>query len=186
MRTLHGDGASKSAVPRVLAAALGTALQVADSVAELGAETARTVHGQLGALTRRAERGYLDASQRGDQAIDRAVAEAARRLDQAADAAASWADRTIVRRVARSVTPYLVDELVPEVIEGVLPKIRSEVIPIVIEDLAGDEHVREMVAQQSQGMLDWTVAEVRHVCADGDDRVETALHKVLGRRNTRP
>jgi hypothetical protein len=185
MRVARGVGGFKVTMPRVLAAGLGAALQAADVATEFGTEAAQALLDRHRALTRQVERGYHGAARRGDQAFDEAVTEAARRLNQAADAAAAWADRIIIRRVAEAMTPYLIDELVPEVIDGVLPKIRADVIPAVIEDLAGDERVRMMVAQQSQGMLAWSVAEVRRTCADGDDRAETALRRILGRRDTR-
>jgi hypothetical protein len=181
MRVARGVGGFKVTMPRVLAAGLGAALQAADVATEFGTEAAQALLDRHRALTRQVERGYHGAARRGDQALT----DAPRRLNQAADAAAAWADRIIIRRVAEAMTPYLIDELVPEVIDGVLPKIRADVIPAVIEDLAGDERVRMMVAQQSQGMLAWSVAEVRRTCADGDDRAETALRRILGRRDTR-
>ena len=101
------------------------------------------------------------------------------------DGAAAWTGQQIVRRVAESMKPYLIDELVPEVIDGVMPKIRADVVPVVIEDLASDDRIRAMIAQQSRGMLTWSVTEVRRASAEADDRVETAARRLLGRRGLR-
>lgn len=185
MRIPHGVNASNLHVPRMLAAGIGALVQAAEVASELGAESARAVLDRRRSMVRRAERGYREAATKGDQAIGQAAAEASRRMSQAADGAAAWAERTIVRRVARSMTPYLIDELVPEVIDGVLPVVRTDVIPVVIADLTNDEQVRAMVAQQSQDMLTWSVTEVRRAAADGDNRVESALHRALGRRDKR-
>jgi hypothetical protein len=171
---------------RALAAGLGTLLQVADLVSGLGPQPVRTLFARSTVAVRRAERGYQEAAERGDAAIHLAAAEASRRLNQAADGVAAWADRIFVRRLVDGLTPYLVEQLVPAVIDGVLPKIRVDVIPVVIDDLADDERVRAMIAQQSQDMLGWGVSEVRRAGVEGDDRVESALHRVFGRHETRP
>lgn len=183
MHVPHGIKLPAVKPPRVLAAGIGALLDAADVAAELGPDAARALLARPQALARRAERRYHGAVERGDLAISQATAAASRRLGQTADGAAAWADRTIVRRLTRSMTPYLIDEFVPTVIEGVMPKIRSDVVPVVIEDLADDERVRTMVAQQSQDMLAWSVSEVRRACAAGDDRVESAIHRVIGRRD---
>lgn len=185
MRVPHRGNVSGITPPRVLLAGLGALLEAAEVMSELGAESARVLLAHRENLARRAERGYEDAVSRGDQALGQAAAAAARRLNRTADGAAAWADRVIVRRLTASLTPYLIEELVPAVIDGVLPKIRADVIPVVIEDLADDERVRTMVTRQGEDMLAATVSEVRRAGAEGDDRVESTLHRVLGRRDAR-
>ena len=154
-------------------------------MSELGTESVRAVLSHSTDLVYRAGRGYQDAADRGELVLSTCAAEASRRLNQAADDLAAWADRHVVRRVIESMTPYLIEQLVPTVIDGVMPRIRTDVIPVVIEDLASDERVRTMVAQQSQDVLTWGVTEVRRASADGDNRVESALHRVL-HRDARP
>ena len=168
MRKVHVRQVGGIRVPRILAPALDSALQAADAMVEFGGEAATAV-----ALKSRA-------------AAYGAVARAGRTANAAADAAAEWTERQVVRRVARALTPYLIVELVPEVIDGVLPKIRRDVVPVVIEDLEGDARIRDMVAQQSRGMLTWSVTEVRRASAGADDRVETTLRRLLTRRGARP
>jgi hypothetical protein len=182
MRTVHSLDVSKVKVPRIVVAGLGAALQAADAVVELGAEAVNA-----------AATGAHSVVRHGDQRL-RALAEGtADRLGRAADSAfnsavdgaAAWTEKQIVRRVAESMKPYLIDELVPEVIDGVMPMIRADVVPVVIEDLASDDRIRAMIAQQSRGMLTWSVAEVRRASAEADDRVETVARRLLGRRGSR-
>ena len=171
-----------SPVPRFAAAAFGAALQGADGLAELAAETARRAGRGAAVAAAVADRGYRDAVRRGERAARGCAAHTVRQADAAANASARWLDREVVRRVAASMTPYLVDELVPTVIEGVLPLIRSRVVPLVVADLAEDEQIREMIAQQSRGMAAWTVGEVRKVSTAADERVELAARRMLRRR----
>lgn len=169
-------------VPRLAAAAVGAAMQGADALAELAAEAARKAGAGAAGAGKAADRAYRDAARRGDRAARACAAEAAKRLDAAADAGAGWLEREVVRRVAASMTPYLIDQLVPTVIEGVLPLIRSRVVPLIVADLAQDEEIRAMIAQQSRGMAAWTVSEVRKVSTSADDRVEDVARRVLRRR----
>lgn len=196
MRTVHDLGVAGIRVPRVLAAGLGAALQAADVLVEFGAEGATQAALKARSAAEAADRAYRAAARRGDLTLRRAAAGAADRVDQAvdeagvrlgraADAAAAWTDREVVRRVARSTTPYLVEELVPGVVEGVMPVVRAVVVPDVVEDLAGDARIRAMVAQQSRGVLTWSVTEVRRASTEADDRVETSLRHLLGRRGVR-
>lgn len=180
--TVRTMSVSKVRVPRIVAASLDAALQAADAVAELGAETVRAGVILARGTAHQANEAYRGAARRGDERIRSLANKSAERVNRAADGAAEWADREVVRRIARSMAPYLIFELVPEVIDGVMPKIREDVVPVVIADLAGDERVMAMVAQQSRGMLTWSVTEVRRASAEADDRVETALRKLLGRR----
>ncbi|MBR7830872.1 hypothetical protein KDK95_31500 [Actinospica sp. MGRD01-02] len=185
MRVPQGVNVPRIRAPRALAAGVGTLLQAADLMTELGTETVRAALSKSADLVYRASCGYQDAADRGELVLSTCAAEASRRLVRTADDLAAWADRHVVRRVIESMTPYLIDQLVPTVIDGVMPKIRTDVIPVVIEDLADDERVRAMIAQQSQDVLTWGVTEVRRASANGDDRVESALHRVL-RRDARP
>lgn len=169
----------------MLAAGLGALLQAADIASEFGAECAHVLLARTQALADRVEHGYHDAADRGDLAIGRATVEVSQHVNRIADSAAAWVDHTIVRRLTESMSPYLIEEFVPEVIDGIMPTIRSRVIPAVIEDLTNDERVRTMVAQQSQDTLAWSVSAVRRGCAEGDNRVESALHRVLSRHDTR-
>lgn len=176
------EEASPTRVTNLLAAGLGATLQAVEVLAEFGAETARVVIGRSRAAANQADRRYHEAAQRGDLLIKGVVGKLAGRADQVLGAAAEWTDRRLVRPVAESMKPYLVEEFVPEVIDGVLPKIRADVVPVVIEDLTNDVLIQELVAGQSRDILSRGVDEARHASADADDRVEALVRKLLRRR----
>lgn len=177
-----GRTGSDRALPRLVAASVGAAVEAVDALTELGVETVQAAVARTRAVERGADRRYHEAARRGDAVLGRALAGVGARLDQAVTSVAAWTDREIVRRVAESMTPYLIDDLVPRVIDGVMPKIREDVVPAVIEDLADDDRIQTMVAMQSRGMVSKGVTEVRHASAGADDRVEAALRKVFGRQ----
>jgi hypothetical protein len=162
-------------------ALVGTVMQGVDAVAELGAETARMAGTGAAAAAAVADRAYRDAVRRGQATAHDCSMEARRRLDVLAEASSQWLDHEVVRRVAASMTPYLVDQLMPTLIEGALPLIRTRVVPLIVADLAQDEQIRDLIAQQSRGMAAWTVAEVRKVSTSADDRVEVAARRMLRR-----
>lgn len=182
MQAEHDDEAAPTPVANLLAAGLGAALQAVEVLTEFGAETARVVIDKSRATVSQADRRYRAAAYRGDLLIKGAVGKLAGPAEQALGAAAGWTDRQIVRRVAESMKPYLIEEFVPEVIDGVLPKIRADVVPVVIEDLTNDDRIQDLVATQSANMLSRGVAEARHASADADDRLEALLRRLLGRR----
>ncbi|MEY9910639.1 hypothetical protein ABIA35_006883 [Catenulispora sp. MAP12-49] len=184
MEKEHDDEPLPSAVVRLFAAGIGSALQAVEVLTEFGAETARVVIDRGRATAGEADRRYHAAARRGDALIKSTAGRLSGPADQVLGAAAAWTDRQIVRRVAESMKPYLVEELVPEVIDGVLPKIRADVVPVVIEDLTKDERVQDLVATQSRDMLSRSVAEARRASADADDRVEALVHRLFGRRGS--
>ncbi|MEY9934975.1 hypothetical protein ABH926_009646 [Catenulispora sp. GP43] len=182
MEKEHDDEPSPSAVVKLFAAGVGAALQAVEVLTEFGAETARVVIDRGQATASEADRRYHAAARRGDALIRGTADKLAGPGGRVLGAAAEWTDRHVVRRVAESMKPYLIEELVPEVIDGVLPKIRADVVPVVIEDLTKDERVLDLVATQSRDMLSRSVAEARRASADADDRVEALVHRLFGRR----
>lgn len=183
--TEHSDDASPTRVTNILAAGLGATLQAVEVLTEFGAEAARVVIDKGRTTVTEADRRYHEAADRGDLLIKGVLGQVAGRADRVVGAAAEWTDRQIVRRVAESIKPYLIEEFVPEVIDGLLPKIRADVVPQVIEDLTDDDRVRELVAAQSKDVLSQAVTEARYASADADDRVEALARKMLGRRGTK-
>lgn len=182
MQTENSGEASPTRVTNLLAAGLGATLQAVEVLTEFGAETVRIVIDRSRSTASEADRRYREAAERGEQLIKGVVGRLSGRADRAVDAALGWTDRHVVRRVAESLKPYLVEEFVPEVIEGVLPKIRADVVPVVIEDLTHDDRIQDLVAAQSKDMLSRSVAEARRASADADDRVEAIVRKLLRRR----
>ena len=166
----------------MLAAGLGSALQAVEVLAEFGAESTRVVIDRSRAAASRADHQYQEAAHRGELLIRGVVSKLAGPAEQVVGVAAGWTDRQIVRRVAESMKPYLIEEFVPQIIDGVLPQIRADVIPVVIEDLTNDDRIQDLIAAQSKGMLSRGVAEARHASADADDHAEALLRRLLGRR----
>jgi hypothetical protein len=78
--------------------------------------------------------------------------------------------------------PYLNARVVPQVIGGAVPQIRTEVLPVVIADLTKDPQVRDLILDQSRGLLDDAATDVRSSVANADDRVEAAAWRLFRRR----
>lgn len=78
----------------------------------------------------------------------------------------------LVPALLADLRPYLIEQTVPAVIEGVLPMIRTEVVPAVLDDIVDDPKVRDLIREQSQGLVIDGVERVRSTLARGDDVVE--------------
>jgi hypothetical protein len=178
----HDTAHPTGTVSGLLAAGLRATFQAVDVLFEFAVEATEAVLGGALGAAREADRRYREVAERGDAVIRGATAGVRDGADHAANAVAGVVDRQIVRRVAESMKPYLIEELVPTVIDGVLPKIRADVVPVVIEDLADDDGVQTMVAVQSRGVLTRGVAEIRSASDAADDRIETSVRRLLGRR----
>jgi hypothetical protein len=92
----------------------------------------------------------------------------------------SWAETQAVPRIVDSLVPHLVDSVVPRLLDGVMPEIRSTVLPAVVDDLTNDPKVRELVLEQSRGVIDDAAKSVRSATASADDRVEMAFRRLIG------
>jgi hypothetical protein len=92
----------------------------------------------------------------------------------------SWAETQAVPRIVDSLVPHLVDSVVPRLIDGVMPEIRSKVLPAVVDDLADDPKIRELVMEQSRGVIGDAAEDVRTGAARADDRVEAAFRRLIG------
>ncbi|HET6212628.1 MAG TPA: hypothetical protein VFE14_07115 [Micromonosporaceae bacterium] len=60
--------------------------------------------------------------------------------------------------------------------------VRAKVLPVLIEDLAADPRIRDLVVEQSRGMLDDAAEQLRSSTETADDRVESAFRRLLGVR----
>jgi hypothetical protein len=100
----------------------------------------------------------------------------------------TWAETQAVPRIVDSLVPHLVDSVVPRLIDGVMPEIRSKVLPAVVDDLADDPKIRELVMEQSRGVIDDAAKSVRSATASADNRVEAAFRRLVGAgpENTEP
>jgi hypothetical protein len=98
----------------------------------------------------------------------------------------AWAETQAVPRIVDSLVPHLVESVVPRIIDGVMPEIRSSVLPAVVEDLANDPKLRDLVAEQSRGAIEDAAHTVRSATAHADDRVENAFRRLVGGGGQKP
>jgi uncharacterized RDD family membrane protein YckC len=87
----------------------------------------------------------------------------------------------LVPAIVDELTPHIIEQTAPRVIAGVLPYVRSEVIPDVMDDFVTDPRVRDLIREQSLGLL-WDALEVlRRGLSRADDLADTILRKLLFR-----
>lgn len=84
----------------------------------------------------------------------------------------------LVPALLADLRPHLIEQTVPTVIEGVLPMIRTDVVPAVLDDIVDDPRVRDLIREQSQGLVIDGVERVRSTLAHGDDVVDRWLRKL--------
>lgn len=78
--------------------------------------------------------------------------------------------------------PYLEAELAPKLVDALLPKIRSEIVPVILADIVDDPSVRELIREQSAGLVQDALESLRENTADVDDLVEKAGRRLVGRK----
>jgi hypothetical protein len=118
---------------------------------------------------------------RGAQTMESARRQALQVIGSNTDDALSWAEEQAAPRLIDGVLPRLTVEVVPRVITSVVPQIRTEVLPVIMSDLAADPGVRDLVMEQSRGVLDDAANQVREGTAAADDRVESLARRLFRR-----
>jgi hypothetical protein len=132
-------------------------------------------------LVRATGRDQIAAIRRqGDRTVEASRAEALAFLQASVDDGVAWAQVNVVPRVVDGLVPHLIDEVVPRIIEGSLPEIRERVVPPLVDDLANDPRLRELIREQARGVLGDAAHEIRTGTAAADDRVERAYRRVFG------
>ncbi|MDQ1246189.1 MAG: hypothetical protein QG597_556 [Actinomycetota bacterium] len=99
----------------------------------------------------------------------------------------------LVPHLNASVAPELVDALMPKIEQEVAPRlvfslmpmIRAEVVPQILDDIVDDPKVRDLIREQSQGMILDGLERVRKILAQADDVVEKIVRRLF-RRKARP
>lgn len=125
---------------------------------------------------------FAEAERTGRQILVDGRADAVAFLQTSVDDGIAWADRQVVPRIVDDLVPHLIDQVIPQVIDGAMPAIRERVLPAVIDDLSSDPKIREMVVEQSRGVLGEATEQLRTGTAEADDKVEAFARKLL-RRN---
>lgn len=83
--------------------------------------------------------------------------------------------------VIQGVLPQIIDEVAPAVIEGVMPMIQTEVVPAIMDDIVDDPRVRQLIREQSAGLVLDALERVRRALARADDAVENVVRWATGR-----
>lgn len=87
----------------------------------------------------------------------------------------------LVPAVVDGLTPHIVEEAGPRIVDGLMPYIRTQVVPEVLDDFVDDPRVRDLIREQSLGLL-WDAVEVlRRGLAKGDDIAEGVVRKIFFR-----
>lgn len=92
-----------------------------------------------------------------------------------------YLETELVPRVVDSLMPRLRESVAPELVDSLMPKIRQEVVPAVLDDIVDDPRVRDLIREQSQGLLLDAVERGRRGLAGADDLVEVVARRLLGR-----
>jgi uncharacterized RDD family membrane protein YckC len=90
----------------------------------------------------------------------------------------------LVPRILDGLMPYINDVLAPAVMAGLMPEIRYQVVPQILDDIIDDPKVRDLIREQSQGLLFDAVERLRSGAAHADDVVEGFARR-LARRPAR-
>ncbi len=89
-----------------------------------------------------------------------------------------YLERELVPAIVDGLTPHIIEQTAPRIIDGVMPYIRAEIIPDVMDDFVEDPRVRDLIREQSLGLL-WDGLEVlRRGLAKADDVVERVLRAI--------
>lgn len=96
---------------------------------------------------------------------------------------------SLVPHLNAVVAPELVDALVPhlsatvapQLVDALMPKIREDVVPQILDDIVDDPRVRDLIREQSQGMILDALERVRGLLAHADDVVERIVRRLTGR-----
>ena len=87
----------------------------------------------------------------------------------------------VAPRVLQALMPQIEAEVAPHLVDVLLPKIRAEAVPAILEDIVDDPSVRNLIREQSAGLLLDALESVRENLADADDVAEKVVRRLTGR-----
>ncbi|HEY3506440.1 MAG TPA: hypothetical protein VGN37_27075 [Actinocatenispora sp.] len=181
------------------AAARRRTREAADAARRRGAETADAVRTVVRAVDRFAPQPrFLTAPARwgadvvqdrlararhaGEAVVREGRADAEKYVADRVGELLGWAGRQVVPVLLDAAVPQLVDDVVPRILDGVLPRVRDRVVPVIIDDLTSDPSVRDLVKEQSRGIVSAAAEQVRDTTGLADDRIESGLRRLFGGR----
>jgi hypothetical protein len=92
-----------------------------------------------------------------------------------------YLEAELVPAVVDGVTPHIIEKAGPQIVAGLMPYIQAEVVPEILDEFVDDPRVRDLIREQSLGLL-WDALEaLRAGLAKADDIVEHILRSILRR-----
>lgn len=91
-------------------------------------------------------------------------------------------ERELVPQVVDALLPHIEENVAPALIDALMPKIRAEIVPMILDDIVDDPKVRDLIREQSQGLILDAFEHMRRVLAEADDLAETIGRGILLRR----
>jgi hypothetical protein len=93
-------------------------------------------------------------------------------LPELLDRLRPYLEEALAPALIDAITPRVAEVTAPQVMDALLPKIRAEVVPVLLDDIVDDPRVRDLIRQQSMGLVLDGFETFRRLLAAGDDRVE--------------
>jgi len=93
-----------------------------------------------------------------------------------------YLEQQLIPAIVDGVTPHIVEKTVPRIITESMPLIRAEVVPAVLDDIVDDPRVRDLIREQSLGLVWDALESFRRMMARGDDLVERVVRRLTFRK----
>jgi RDD family len=93
-----------------------------------------------------------------------------------------YLERELVPGVVDALTPHIIETTAPRVVEGLMPRINAEVVPAVLDGMVDDPRIRDLVREQSFGLVLDAVERLRRFLSSVDDTAERLARRLLPRR----
>lgn len=94
-------------------------------------------------------------------------------------------EEVVVPQIVDALVPHISSQVAPQLIDSLMPQIRSEVVPVILDDIVDDPKVRELIREQSQGLILDIIERGRRGFAHADNVIED-LARAIFRRPPRP
>jgi uncharacterized RDD family membrane protein YckC len=90
-----------------------------------------------------------------------------------------YLEARLVPALVDAVTPHLVESTVPTIVDGLMPRVISDLVPAILDGISDEPRIRDLVRQQSFGLVLEATERFRRLLADADDVVERLLRRLL-------
>jgi hypothetical protein len=93
-----------------------------------------------------------------------------------------YLERELVPGVVDALTPHIIETTAPRVVEGLMPRINAEIVPAVLDGMVDDPRIRDLVREQSFGLVLDAVERLRRFLSRADDTAERVARRLPGGR----